>query len=110
MSVLGLMAAIRDVGRDPPGLGYRRFGFSREERTLREWFIAECRKRGFDVEIDFNGITWAWVTRPGPNAVVTGSHLDSVPGGGEFDGPLGVTSALAAVDQLKADGLSLIHI
>ena len=104
MSVLGLMAAIRDVGRDPSGLGYRRFGFSREERTLREWFIAECRKRGFDVDIDSNGITWAWVTGPGPNAVVTGSHLDSVPGGGEFDGPLGVTSALAAVDQLKADG------
>jgi N-carbamoyl-L-amino-acid hydrolase len=36
--------------------------------------------------------------------VVTGSHLDSVPGGGAFDGPLGVTTALAAVDALYAKG------
>lgn len=36
------------------------------------------------------------------NAVATGSHLDSVPGGGEYDGPLGVASALVAVDLLKA--------
>ena len=37
-------------------------------------------------------------------AIVTGSHLDSVPGGGAFDGPLGVASALAAVDVLRAQG------
>ena len=36
--------------------------------------------------------------------MVTGSHLDSVINGGAFDGPLGVVSALAAVDQLRADG------
>ncbi|TCO41620.1 N-carbamoyl-L-amino-acid hydrolase [Kribbella antiqua] len=39
--------------------------------------------------------------RPG---VVTGSHLDSVIDGGAFDGPLGVVSALAAVDLLRAEG------
>ncbi|MDX2968494.1 allantoate amidohydrolase [Kribbella solani] len=39
--------------------------------------------------------------RPG---VVTGSHLDSVIDGGAFDGPLGVVSALAAVDRLRAEG------
>jgi N-carbamoyl-L-amino-acid hydrolase len=38
--------------------------------------------------------------------VVTGSHLDSVPGGGAYDGPLGVASALAAVDLLKAEDFS----
>ena len=36
--------------------------------------------------------------------IVTGSHLDSVIDGGAFDGPLGIVSALAAVDQLRADG------
>ena len=35
---------------------------------------------------------------------MTGSHLDSVPDGGAFDGPLGVVSAFAAVDRLRADG------
>jgi N-carbamoyl-L-amino-acid hydrolase len=38
--------------------------------------------------------------------VVTGSHLDSVPDGGSFDGPLGVVTALAAVDELKARGFT----
>jgi N-carbamoyl-L-amino-acid hydrolase len=36
--------------------------------------------------------------------VATGSHLDSVPDGGAFDGPLGVVSAFAAVDALRAEG------
>ena len=36
----------------------------------------------------------------------TGSHLDSVPGGGAFDGPLGVASALPALDLLEARGVS----
>ncbi len=40
----------------------------------------------------------------GGKGVVTGSHLDSVLDGGAFDGPLGVVSALAAVDRLRAEG------
>jgi beta-ureidopropionase / N-carbamoyl-L-amino-acid hydrolase len=38
--------------------------------------------------------------------VVTGSHLDSVPGGGTYDGPLGVITALAAIDRLKEEGFT----
>jgi N-carbamoyl-L-amino-acid hydrolase len=37
---------------------------------------------------------------------VTGSHLDSVPDGGAFDGPLGVVSGLLAIDKLRADGFA----
>ena len=40
----------------------------------------------------------------GPGAVVTGSHLDSVPDGGAFDGPLGVVTAFAAIDLLRERG------
>ena len=39
-------------------------------------------------------------------AFVTGSHLDSVPDGGAFDGPLGVVSAFAAIDLLRARGVA----
>ena len=48
------------------------------------------------------------VGRPGRRrpGVVTGSHLDSVPDGGAFDGPLGVVSAFAALDRLRADGFA----
>jgi N-carbamoyl-L-amino-acid hydrolase len=48
------------------------------------------------------GNQWAWWGEPDDRpGVVTGSHLDSVPDGGAFDGPLGVISALAAVDRLR---------
>ena len=43
-------------------------------------------------------------SRRGGPGVVTGSHLDSAPDGGAFDGPLGVVSAFAALDVLRADG------
>jgi N-carbamoyl-L-amino-acid hydrolase len=40
------------------------------------------------------------------DAVLTGSHLDSVPDGGAYDGPLGVVSALAAIDLLRERGVT----
>ncbi len=43
------------------------------------------------------------------DVIVTGSHLDSVPGGGNFDGPLGVASALAAVDLLRDRGVTPVR-
>jgi N-carbamoyl-L-amino-acid hydrolase len=99
-----LLTAIKDVGTDSARGGYSRHGFDASELELREWFTAEAGKRGLDVEVDRNGNIWAWWGTPGPDALVTGSHLDSVPGGGAFDGPLGVVSSLAAVDALQAKG------
>ncbi|GAA5227157.1 allantoate amidohydrolase [Paeniglutamicibacter antarcticus] len=109
-TVNSLMAAISDVGRDQTRGGYSRPVYSGAETTLREWFSAEATARGLDVSTDANGIIWAWWDLPGATdtalsrrgALVTGSHLDSVPGGGAFDGPLGVASALAAHDVLAA--------
>jgi len=104
MTATGLLAAIADVGADRTRGGYSRHGFDRVELELREWFVAEAAQRGLAVETDRNGNIWAWWGNPGPDAVITGSHLDSVPGGGAFDGPLGVVSSLAAVDVLRAKG------
>ncbi|GAA1823024.1 allantoate amidohydrolase [Nesterenkonia flava] len=108
--VNSLMSAIADIGTDPRRGGYTRPVYSTAELTLREWFVSEAQARGLEVEEDRNGILWAWwdtpdddgVTLTRTGALVTGSHVDSVPGGGAFDGPLGVASALAAVDLLKA--------
>lgn len=99
--VNALLAEIRDVGRDSHRGGYSRHVFDAAECELREWFIERATRLGLDVERDRNGNLWAWWGRPGSNALVTGSHLDSVPGGGECDGPLGVATALAAVADLK---------
>lgn len=103
-SAFALLDDIAGVGVDRVRGGYSRPGFSDSEITLREWFVAEAEARGLRVETDVNGIVWAWWGGPGPGAVVTGSHLDSVPGGGAYDGPLGVVSALLAVDALAARG------
>lgn len=99
-----LLADLSDVGVDRKRGGYSRHVFQPAERELREWFIEQAGRRGLDVDRDRNGNLWAWSGPAGPNAVVTGSHLDSVPGGGAFDGPLGVVSALAAVDVLRETG------
>jgi N-carbamoyl-L-amino-acid hydrolase len=101
---LDLLAEIEDVGRDRRRGGYSRHVFDDAERELRDWFVERAQRLGLQVTADRNGNLWAWWGEPGPDAFVTGSHLDSVPGGGAHDGPLGVVSALAAVEQLKAGG------
>ncbi|MFT4214184.1 MAG: allantoate amidohydrolase [Microbacterium sp.] len=104
MSVTHLLDGIRAVGRDAASGGYYRPVLSTAELDLRSWFAAEAEGRGLDVEIDRNGLLWAWWGAPQPGSVVTGSHLDSVPGGGAFDGPLGIAAALEAVEVLRSRG------
>jgi N-carbamoyl-L-amino-acid hydrolase len=99
-----LWADLADVGRDPATGGYRRFAWTREDAALREWFAGEAGRRGMAVTEDRAGNQWAW--RGDPDAmpgVVVGSHLDSVPDGGAFDGPLGVVSGFLAVDTLPEE-------
>ncbi|WP_425483525.1 allantoate amidohydrolase [Flexivirga aerilata] len=97
--------ALDPVGRVASG-GYRRFAWTAEDHTLREWFAGECAARGLDLVEDRMGNQWAWWGDPdadGPGLAI-GSHLDSVPDGGAYDGPLGVVSSLAAVDALRDSG------
>lgn len=98
-----MWADLEPVGRDPRG-GYRRFAWTDTDAELRAWFDAEAARRGLATTVDRAGNQWAWWGTPGPDTkgVVAGSHLDSVPSGGAFDGPLGVVSAFAAVDELRA--------
>ncbi|MEU8804676.1 allantoate amidohydrolase [Spirillospora sp. NPDC048819] len=107
MSFEEMWAALLPIGRDEATGGYHRFAWTPPELECRAWFLDEARRRDLDVEHDPNGNMFAW-WRPGDgsrgDAVLTGSHLDSVPGGGAFDGPLGVVSAFAAVDLLRERG------
>jgi beta-ureidopropionase / N-carbamoyl-L-amino-acid hydrolase len=104
LDVVELLAEIADVGRDERRGGYSRHVFDEDELWLRQWFAGHAAGLGLTVAPDGNGNLWAWWGTPGPGAVLTGSHLDSVPGGGAYDGPLGVASALAAVSRLMAEG------
>ena len=104
-----LWQSLLPVGRDPATGGYRRFCWSPAELDCRAWFESTAAERNLSPETDRNGNLWAWwqppETQPGhPAAIAVGSHLDSVPDGGAFDGPLGVVSAFAAIDELRATG------
>jgi N-carbamoyl-L-amino-acid hydrolase len=93
------------IGRDAESGGYRRYAWTGADTDCRQWFRRQADARGLGYEVDRNGNQWAWLGDPaGGDAVVTGSHLDSVPDGGAFDGPLGVVSAFAALDELRARG------
>jgi beta-ureidopropionase / N-carbamoyl-L-amino-acid hydrolase len=101
----GLWAGLAPIGHTPQG--YYRWAWSEAELACRDWFRAQATARGLAVENDGNGNLWAWLGDPAAgDAVVTGSHFDSVPGGGGYDGPLGIVCALLAVDVLRARRLT----
>ncbi|MGW0909851.1 allantoate amidohydrolase [Streptomyces sp. NPDC002853] len=99
--------SLRPIGRSDASGGYRRYAWTGADAECRLWFQAQAEARGLDHEVDRNGNQWAWLGDPSRgDAVVTGSHLDSVPDGGAFDGPLGVVSSFAALDELRARKVS----
>ncbi|CAL9441042.1 N-carbamoyl-L-amino acid hydrolase [Streptomyces sp. enrichment culture] len=102
MTFHSMWAELLPVGRSSATGGYRRFAWTAADAECRAWFEQQARDRGLAYELDRNGNQWAWLGDPAAgDAVVTGSHLDSVPDGGAFDGPLGVVSAFAALDELR---------
>ncbi|MET9280878.1 allantoate amidohydrolase [Streptomyces anthocyanicus] len=105
MSFHSMWAELLPVGRSSASGGYRRAAWTGADADCRTWFQEQAEARGLTYETDRNGNQWAWLGDPAAgNAVVTGSHLDSVPDGGAFDGPLGVVSAFAALDELRGRG------
>lgn len=86
-------------GGTPRG-GIRRLTLSEEDRQVRDWFRATCEGLGCTVTIDDVGNMFA--RRPGRDndlpPIAVGSHLDTQPTGGKFDGVLGV---LAGVEMLR---------
>ena len=108
MSFERMWAELAPVGRSVRTSGYFRQPWTTPDNELRAWFVAEAERRGLRIEVDGVGNVLAWwepVGGSGP-AVLTGSHLDSVRDGGAYDGPLGVVSALAAVDLLRERGFA----
>src|SRR6266540_1062329 len=116
---LQMWESLLPIGRDGSSGGYRRYAWTPADLACREWFRHAADARGLAVEQDRNGNLWAWWDVAGRNgaheldtpvdrhaAVVTGSHLDSVPDGGAYDGPLGVVSAFAAVDLMRERGVT----
>jgi beta-ureidopropionase / N-carbamoyl-L-amino-acid hydrolase len=88
-------------GGTPKG-GIKRLTVSDEDKRVRDWFKAECEKLGCTVLVDEVGNMFA--TRPGKRndilPIAMGSHLDTQPTGGKFDGVLGVLGPLEVLRTL----------
>src|SRR5437868_3120680 len=93
------------IGGTPKG-GICRLTLTDLDRQVRDWFKARCEGLGCTVTIDDMGAMFA--RRPGQRAdippIAMGSHLDTQPTGGKFDGVLGVLGALEALRSLHQAG------
>jgi N-carbamoyl-L-amino-acid hydrolase len=94
-----------EIGGTPRG-GVRRLALSPTDKAARDWFVGQCRDAGCEVTVDGTGSIRA--LRPGTDnarpPVACGSHLDTQPTGGRFDGALGVVAGLEIVRTLNDAG------
>jgi hydantoinase/carbamoylase family amidase len=87
--------------------GVSRFAWTPELAQANEWLVARLESLGLDTEIDPAGNVFGRWNEGEGTAVLVGSHLDTVPRGGRYDGALGVLAALDVVRTLKREGASL---
>jgi allantoate deiminase len=93
------------IGAD--GGGVSRFAWTPELAQANEWLVGRLQELGLETQIDAAGnVLGRWEEGEG-TAVLLGSHLDTVPRGGRYDGALGVLAALEVVRTLKREGVSL---
>jgi N-carbamoyl-L-amino-acid hydrolase len=94
------------IGAIPNG-GVNRAAFSQEDIAARKLLISWARERGFTVAIDAIGNLFIRRAGTDPHAapVMTGSHMDSQPRGGRFDGIYGVMAGLEAIDAMEEAGV-----
>lgn len=94
------------IGATPKG-GVKRITLTDPDRQGRDLFVAWCKAAGMTVRVDAIGNIVA--RRAGTNAalppVMTGSHLDTQPSGGKFDGAYGVLAGLEVVRRLNELGI-----
>ncbi|WP_026820624.1 Zn-dependent hydrolase [Arthrobacter castelli] len=101
-----------NIGRRPSG-GLGRTSFSAEDAAARQWYFDRCAEAGLEVTVDGIGnlIVSSPVadelTDPTRPAVWSGSHIDTVPDGGAFDGALGSIAALECLRRIHEEGMAL---
>ncbi|QIM17101.1 Zn-dependent hydrolase [Leucobacter insecticola] len=100
-----LFGRFSDIGRKDE-TGVERLAFGRADAEVRAQFRDECHRHGLHFHVDQIGNQFGLVKAPeeGQKIVLVGSHLDSQPAGGRFDGQLGVAAGLAVVAIERAKG------
>ena len=105
-----LMQEQAEIGATAEG-GLDRLALSDADRDARDWFRERLTDAGLDVRIDEFGNTFGRREGTDPNAapVLVGSHLDSQPNGGIYDGALGIAAALEFVFALNDQEIETAH-
>jgi N-carbamoyl-L-amino-acid hydrolase len=100
-----MLMTTAQFGGTPKG-GVRRLTLTDEDKLVRDWFVRETEALGCTVTVDDVGNLFARRAGKNPNLppIALGSHLDTQPTGGKFDGILGVLGALEALKTLHASG------
>jgi N-carbamoyl-L-amino-acid hydrolase len=102
----GTLMETAEIGGTPKG-GINRLTLTEEDRRVRDWFAKAVQDAGLELGIDQMGTMYA--TRPGRDPsrkpVAMGSHLDTQPTGGKFDGILGVLAGLEVMRTLNDAGI-----
>jgi beta-ureidopropionase / N-carbamoyl-L-amino-acid hydrolase len=90
-----------------PGGGITRLTLSDEDKQARDWFVAQCEALGCTVTVDEVGNIFARKAGKdnGLDPIAFGSHLDTQPSGGRFDGIAGVLSGLELLRTLHENGI-----
>jgi beta-ureidopropionase / N-carbamoyl-L-amino-acid hydrolase len=104
------LTRIGEFGANPQG-GVTRLGYSEEDRQARALVDEWMREAGLEPRIDYAGnlIGRRAGSDPSLKPIVFGSHVDSVPEGGNFDGNVGVLAAIEAARTLGERGIALRH-
>lgn len=100
-----LLQNINWFGHNPETGGYNRVGYSDADMAVRTWFADQMRQAGLSVRRDEVGNLFGRFGPATGPCVMAGSHLDTVPEGGAFDGSLGVAVALECVRTLQDAGI-----
>ncbi len=103
------LAELAQLGRHENGID--RPLASPQERAARERFAAWARARNYTLSQDRVGNLFARRagTRDGARPILVGSHLDTVPTGGAYDGAYGVVAAICALERLDEEGIATEH-
>ncbi|MGH7374645.1 MAG: Zn-dependent hydrolase [Candidatus Rokuibacteriota bacterium] len=92
-------------GRNPDGRGISRFCWSPAHEEARAWLLGKMKAAGLETRVDPAGNTFGMLPGEGA-AVLTGSHIDTVPEGGPLDGALGVLAGLECLQTIREAGLT----
>jgi len=103
------LLALSNIGFNATDKGIYRSGFTDADMEARRWLMDIARADGFSAEMDGAGNVWLGYGDMEESAVVMGSHLDSVPAGGIFDGSLGVMAGLEVMRTIREQQIELKH-